>query len=84
MICREKQLFNANKGSTRDEVCEAIMRTFKTLDKEILEDAECSKTKDCQYGGTTALLALCIGQVPMSFLLHLSLFPYFEICPCGN
>ncbi|BDA46808.1 probable Integrin-linked kinase-associated serine/threonine phosphatase 2C at C-terminar half [Coccomyxa sp. Obi] len=63
LLSREPQLFNANKGSTRDEVCDVIMRSFKTLDKEILEDAHCSKIKDCQYGGTTALLALCIGQV---------------------
>lgn len=75
IICREPQLFNANKGSTTDEVCEAIMRTFKTLDKEILEDAHCSKIKDCQYGGTTALLALCIGQVtfPLQCLTDLPL-----------
>lgn len=39
------------------------MTCFKQLDKEIIEDARRSNIKDCQYGGTTALVALRFGQV---------------------
>jgi hypothetical protein len=44
-------------------VVDAIVRSFKTLDNEILEDARKSDIKDCQYGGTTALLALLFDRV---------------------
>jgi len=54
--------------SARDEVFGAIKRSFRRLDDEILEQARTSGCADCQFGGTTALMALRIGHVrPTSF-----------------
>ena len=49
--------------SARDEVFGAIKRAFLTLDDEILTQAHESGCADCQFGGTTALMALRIGHV---------------------
>jgi hypothetical protein len=48
---------------SRDAIHEAIKRSFKALDEEILDQAKKSDIKECQYGGTTALMTLCIGRV---------------------
>jgi putative heme degradation protein len=44
-------------------VHEAITRVFKALDTEILDQAQKSNLEICQFGGTTALVALHIGRV---------------------
>lgn len=70
---REPAVFGAlERPSPRDEVFEAIKRTFTALDAEICEDARTSGVTDCQYGGTTALIALCIGHVRTRALVSLS------------
>ena len=69
---REPAVFGAlDRPSLRDEVFEAIKRTFTALDAEIIKEAKTSGVTDCQYGGTTALIALCIGHVrsPLRFRL---------------
>ncbi len=45
------------------ELLEVIERTFKQLDDEIAEAALASDIKECQFGGTTALMALISGRV---------------------
>ncbi len=49
--------------SARDEVFGAIKRVFLALDEEILHQARSSGCADCQFGGTTALMALRISHV---------------------
>ena len=63
-----------SEQSARDEVFDAIKRAFLALDDEILAQARNSGCADCQFGGTTALMALRIGHV-RCHLLDLSTFP---------
>jgi hypothetical protein len=60
---REPAVFGLQQGTARDEVFMAIKRTFQALDDEILNQARTSGTADCQFGGTTALMALQSGHV---------------------
>lgn len=43
----------------------AIKRTFQALDDEIIKEALSSDIKDCQFGGSTAVIALRIGHVSL-------------------
>ena len=56
-------MFGAGGQSARDEVFGAIKRAFAAVDKDILDAARASDEPDCQFGGTTAIIALRIGQV---------------------
>ena len=60
---REPAVFGAvEPQGGRDPVFEAITRTFDTLDREIIDVSNSSNVPDCQFGGSTALAALRIGQ----------------------
>ena len=60
---REPAIFGAVAPTGgRDPIFEAIKKTFNVLDEEIIHVAEHSNVPDCQFGGTTALMALIIGQ----------------------
>ncbi|CAL8470335.1 g9877 [Coccomyxa elongata] len=59
----EPAVFGMSGQSARDEVFGAIKRAFLALDEEILDQARNSGCADCQFGGTTALMALRIGHV---------------------
>ncbi len=63
-VCfREPAIFGAVAPTGgRDPIFEAIKRTFSALDEEIIHVAEHSNVPNCQFGGTTALIALLIGQ----------------------
>ena len=41
----------------------AIKRTFQALDDEIIKEATSCDIADCQFGGSTAVIALRIGHV---------------------
>lgn len=56
-------MFGAGGQSARDEVFGAIKRVFAAVDADILASARASDEPDCQFGGTTAVVALRIGQV---------------------
>ena len=60
---REAAVFGAGGQSARDEVFGAIKRVFAAVDGDILEAAKADEEPDCQFGGTTAVIALRIGQV---------------------
>ena len=63
--CREPAVFS-NDGKPaceNQELLEIIERTFKQLDDEIAQAALASEIKECQFGGTTALMALICGRV---------------------
>ena len=61
--CREKAIFGPAKQTSSDEVFAAIKRTFQALDDEIIKEAMSCDIKDCQFGGSTAVIALRIGHV---------------------
>ncbi len=61
--CREKAIFGPAKQTSSDEVFAAIKRTFQTLDDEIIKEATSCDIADCQFGGSTAVIALRIGHV---------------------
>ncbi|EIE26090.1 protein serine/threonine phosphatase 2C [Coccomyxa subellipsoidea C-169] len=63
LLAKEPAVFGMQGQSARDEVFGAIKRAFLTLDDEILTQAHESGCADCQFGGTTALMALRIGHV---------------------
>ena len=50
-------------ASENQELPEAIKRTFKQLDDDIAQAALASEIKECQFGGTTALMALINGRL---------------------
>ena len=78
--CREPAIFEdtTRPASENKELLEVIERTFKQLDDEIAEAALASDIKECQFGGTTALMALISGRVstacPLTSLLDVSVF----------
>lgn len=43
----------------------AIKRTFQALDDEIIKEAMSCDIADCQFGGSTAVIALRIGHVSL-------------------
>ncbi|CAL5218369.1 g37 [Coccomyxa viridis] len=63
LLSREKAIFGPAKQTSSDEVFAAIKRTFQTLDDEILKEATSCDIADCQFGGSTAVIALRIGHV---------------------
>ena len=88
--CRQPAIFGVLEApSPRDEIFEAIKRTFIALDKEIIDRAESSDVADCQYGGTTALMVLRIGQArtsasggqPPTLTCSLRLIYLYACCP---
>lgn len=60
---REPALYGVGTLGNKDAIKDAIKRCFKALDDEILEQAQTSDVKECQFGGTTALMILAFGQV---------------------
>jgi hypothetical protein len=72
-LCRrEAAVFGRGGASARDEVFAALNRAFKAVDADILQQARDSNVIDCQFGGTTAVVALRIGHVrAAAAFLHL-------------
>ena len=61
--CRETAIFGPAKQTSSDEVFAAIKRTFQALDDEIIKEATSCDIADCQFGGSTAVIALRVGHV---------------------
>lgn len=57
----------------------AIKRTFRTLDDEIIKEARSCDIADCQFGGSTAVIALRIGHVS-ALSLACSMSPFQRPC----
>ena len=60
--CREKAIFGPAKQTSSDEVFAAIKRTFQALDDEIIKEATSCDIADCQFGGSTAVIACALAM----------------------